>query len=93
MKSRDYQFQPNQYVASYRTSGLSRRSFARVAGVPESTLREWEKRAPSKSLLPKATAKSAKAKAETNDLYTAVMFEIDSSLDSLKRLKKILTNL
>ena len=90
MKNRDYQFKPNHYVNAYRKSGFPRRAFARAVGVPEYTLREWEKRASSKSELPKPATKSG-TKADAT--YDTIMLEINNALGSIKNLKKILTNI
>ena len=94
MRTRDYQFQPREYVSSFKTSGLSRRAFARIANVPESTLREWEKRAHVRNARPiaKATVKTAKANKDL-DIYNTVMTELDSALGSIKTIKKILSTL
>ena len=94
---RDYQFQPRDYVASYRASGLSRRAFGRVANVPESTLREWEKAYTKTARPPKrATVKAAKPPVKANkevDTYNTVMSQLDTALTSIKTIKRILSTL
>lgn len=89
MKNRDYTFKPTDYVQSYRSSGLSRRAYGRLAGVPESTLREWEK-----AFFKPARATKAKTKAPTKSSdYEVVMNELSTVLASVKRIQKILTSL
>lgn len=90
MKTHDYTYRPAEYVSAYRSSGLSRRAFGRVNGVPESTLREWEKsHVKSARLTPKAKTTATK-KAGSSD-YEVVMNELSTVLASVKRIQKILT--
>lgn len=90
MKNRDYTFKPTDYVQSYRSSGLSRRAYGRLAGVPESTLRDWEKA----FFKPARRTAKAQSKAPTKSSdYEVVMNELSTVLASVKRIQKILTSL
>lgn len=91
MKNRDYTFKPTDYVQAHRNSGLSRRAYARLADVPESTLRTWEKAYFKPARVTSAKTK-AKAPAKSSD-YDVVMNELNTLLASAKRIQKILTSL
>ena len=93
MSKRIYGQEPREYVTAFRTSALSRRQYARNAGVPESTLRDWEKRtiAPVKAAKPAVTPK--RNKASDVDRYTTIMQELDTALGSIKTIKRILASL
>jgi transposase-like protein len=92
MRNRDYTFRPADYVSSYRDSGLSRRAYGRLAGVPESTLREWEKAHSKTARI--SPAKKTVTKAPTkNTEYEVVMNELSALITSAKRIQKILTSL
>jgi hypothetical protein len=102
-KTNDYQFQPKQYVASYKQSGMPRRKYGRLVGVPESTLRTWEatyekpssrlRVSPVKAKVVKEPEIVYEPRYKTSNLYEELLKEANKISTAIRRIKQILSEI